>query len=504
MNELFNDQHVLPHYVRHRLGEGNPWWSGSPAKQQPAFKRWPFEQILKGFERKLTPVILLRGPRRVGKTTLQSQVIESLLASGKVHPNEIMHVQFDDLPDWPEFRKFSQSPILDISYWFAENVLRMPFNQLARSGRTAYLFFDEVQNLPDWAGQVKNLVDHADVRVLVTGSSALHIGLGKESLAGRATQINVGPLRLWEIGAMGRADLPPYASSNGGEVMQTADFWKGLAAHGLKHQQARADAFRWFSERGGYPFAQERKDEPWDAIAEVLRDTVVNRVVQKDLIMGESKGKKRDPRLLEATFHLSCRYNGQYPAPLLLADEIRRTLQGNIGSQRVMYYLRFLDQAMLLRLIPPLEIRLKRRKGYDKICLCDHALRAASFNEIIPLHPEGLERNPDAASLAGHLIEGTIGYFLSEISELSLNHFPARTLEPEVDFVAAVGDRRIPIEVKYTKSIDEVRDAMGLKRFLEKADNRAAFGLLITREDTGPDPDPRIIRMPASSLLLLR
>lgn len=221
MDDLFKDQHLLPDFIRHRLGEGNPWWSGRPAKPQPAFKRWPFEQILKSFERKLTPVVLLRGPRRVGKTTLQSQVIENLLASGQARPSEIMHVQFDELPDWPAFRKFSRSPILDISYWFEENILRMPFNQLARSGRTAYLFFDEVQNFPDWAGQVKSLVDHADVRVL-------------------------------------RAALPPYSSSNGRDVLPTADFWKGLAEHGGKHRAARDQAFRWFSQRGGYPLAQER------------------------------------------------------------------------------------------------------------------------------------------------------------------------------------------------------------------------------------------------------
>lgn len=503
MSDLFG-RHTLPPHIELRLSEGNPWWNGRPTKNLPNFKRWPFKPILAGLRNKLTPVILLRGPRRVGKTTLQDQAITHLIETGAAKPNEVMHVQFDDLPDWRSFRKFSKSPILDIAYWFEEKVLKTPFNTLARSGRSAYIFFDEVQNFPDWASQIKNLIDHVQVQMLVTGSSALHIGLGKESLAGRVSQINVGPLRLWEIGAMGGLDLPPYSVENGAARLQTPEFWRGLVEHGEKHKTARDQAFRWYSDRGGYPMAQERRDLPWAEMAALLSDTVINRVIQKDLRMGEKKGAKRDPRLLEETFRLGCRYSGQYPNPAFLADEIKRVLDGNIGAQRVLHYLRFLDQAMLLRVVPPLELRLKRRKGHDKLCLCDHGLRKAWLGEDIPLDPASLDRDPDSADLAGRLIEGAAGYFLGEIPELDVSHFPARTLEPEVDFILTVGDRRIPVEVKYRKRIDAVRDTEGLKRFMEKAANKSGFGLLVTREDTEADPDPRLIRMPASTLLLLR
>lgn len=501
--ELFT-RHPLPADIERQLYTTNPWWEGKPAKPVPSFRRWAFQPIMKGFERRLTPVIILRGPRQVGKTTLQSQIMEELLKTGKSQPNEILHVQFDDLPPWKELRKFSRTPILHIARWFEEVVLKKPFNQLAREGKTPYIFFDEVQNFPEWASQIKNLVDHAELRVLVTGSSALHIGLGKESLAGRVSQVNMGPLRLWEIGKMAGLDLAPFLPENGAEHFTKPEFWRELASYGVKNAPARHEAFQWFSDRGGYPLSQARRDAPWEAVAAQLKTTVIERVIQHDLRLGEQKGKKRDPRLLEETFRLGCRYSGQYPNPAKLADEVKRALQGNIGAQRVQYYLRFLDQAMLLKLVPPLEIKLKRRKGYDKLCLCDHGLRKAWLGEPVPLDPEGLDKDPDAATLAGHLAEGVLGYYLSEFQELDMSHFPARNVEPEVDFVITTGDRRIPVEIKYTKRVDPVDDTEALKRFMEKAGNRASFGLLATREDTEADPDPRVIRIPVSSLLLLR
>jgi predicted AAA+ superfamily ATPase len=181
-------------------------------------------------------------------------------------------------------------------------------------------------------------------------------------------------------------------------------------------------------------------------------------------------------------------------------------LQEEVTPKRILYYLDFLDQAMLVRLVEPIELRLARRKGHDKICLCDHGLRRAWLGEHVPLDPEGLAGDPDAATLAGRLMEGAIGYYLGEFPEFALSHLPAADADPdaEVDFVLGVGDIRIPVEVKYTRRVDELRDAYGLKRFLEKAGNRSSFGLLVTRGDAEPVLDPRIIQIPASSLMLLR
>ena len=51
--------------------------------------------------------------------------------------------------------------------------------------QSPFLLLDEVQNLADWAPQLKHLVDIGRVRALVTGSSALRSEAGRDSLAGR-------------------------------------------------------------------------------------------------------------------------------------------------------------------------------------------------------------------------------------------------------------------------------------------------------------------------------
>jgi predicted AAA+ superfamily ATPase len=347
------------------------------------------------------------------------------------------------------------------------------------------------------------LVDINPVRVLVTGSSALRIEAGRDSLAGRISTLEMGPLLLREVADFRQmGQLAPLLPPNGLASLRKKAFWKELRAFGEEKREIRHAAFAALSERGAYPVAQARVDEPWDRVADFLNETVILRAIQHDLRLG-AKGQKRDEHLLEEVFRLACRYAGQSPTPALYLDEIKRAMHANIGPQRVTAYLKFLDGTLLVRLIEPLELRLKRRRGASKICLCDHALRAAWLQEVVPLTPEGLSASPHLAELAGHLSESVVGYFLASLVNLDVAHFPERGSEPEVDFVVTVGEQRIPVEVKYRRRIDH-QDTVGLRSFMEKAHYNAPFGVLVTlTDDLGPD-DPRIVSVPLSSLLLMR
>ena len=185
-------------------------------------------------------------------------------------------------------------------------------------------------------------------------------------------------------------------------------------------------------------------------------------------------------------------------------QEIKQALNANIGWTRILTYLRFLDGSLLLKLVPPLELRLKRRKGNSKICLCDHGLRASWLQEVIPLDEEGLCHSPHLGDLAGHIAESVTGYFLSAIPHLDLAHFPERGADPEVDFILTIGEHRIPLEVKYRQHIDVDRDTVGLRAFIEKRVYNAPFGILVTLHDDVQIPDPRIVGVSLPSLLLLR
>ncbi len=160
---------TIPRELNLDLDRQNPWWQGKPLPVIPEFRRWPYEKLRQRLDHPIAPIVVIRGPRQIGKTTLQLQLIQSLL-DARVEPNRIMRVQFDELPALAH-AGFDE-PILRIVDWFESEVLHASINESARRHRPVFLFFDEIQNLSDWDVQLKSLVDHATVRVLVTGSSA--------------------------------------------------------------------------------------------------------------------------------------------------------------------------------------------------------------------------------------------------------------------------------------------------------------------------------------------
>jgi len=496
-NPLFGE---LPLELARNLRELNPWWQGLPGPPQPRFHRWLFPRLRHLLTEGLTPATVLRGPRRVGKTVLLRQIMDSLLAEG-VSPQRLLYVPFDELPSLEGIAE----PILAVARWYADQVLRSSLNAAAHRGEAAFLFFDEVQNLNAWAPQVKNLVDNHAVRVFVTGSSSLRIEEGRDSLAGRITTVDLGPLLLREIAELRYGvRIAPLWPENGGGELAKPDFWREAVEKGKQDEATRGKAFAAFSERGAYPIAHQPGNAAWPEVASHLNETVIKRAIQHDLRLGE-RGRKRDEKLLEEVFRLCCRYAGQTPGQSVFVPEINQALGGAINWNRILNYLRFLDRTLLLRLIPPMESRLtKKGARIAKVCLCDHALRASWLEEVIPLDMAGLSANPHLTDLAGHLAESILGYFLASIPNLDVAHVPARHAEPEVDFAVKVGTHRVPIEVKYRKRIDPHEDTRGLRAFLEKTGYNAPLGILVTLADDVQVPDPRIVPISLSSFLWLR
>lgn len=296
----------LPLELEEFLRNTNPWWMDKPMSPLPPVRRWLFETALQRLKTGLAPVTVLRGPRQVGKTTLQEHIIDHLLHRENLNPARVFRVQFDEIPSL----KGLKDPILSLSSWFEKNILKGSFNEWAHKNEPIYIFFDEVQNLKDWAPQIKSLVDHHAVRMMLTGSSALRIEHRRDSLAGRISTLELGTLLLREIAHIrGWGEIPPLLPPNGLQVIKEQDFLEDLKKQGVTYWEIRDNAFKAFSERGGYPIAQVRVDRPWEEVADQLNETVIRRVIQHDLRIGE-RGKKRDQNLLEEVFRLSCRYAG--------------------------------------------------------------------------------------------------------------------------------------------------------------------------------------------------
>jgi len=488
---------VLSPTLKDQLYRMNEWWENPEARPWvPPFRRHLVAQIQKRLESGLAPAVIVRGSRQIGKTTSIKQLIFDLLEKG-IPPHHIFWVQFDEISELIQ----KENPILDLLSWYEKEILQERVNAIIRRGQKVYFFLDEIQNITNWAPQLKQILDTTGIRAIVTGSSALRIEKGRDSLAGRISTINAGLLSLTEIGTLrGKKSPPPFLPDNGISQLTQKDFWKNLINHGQQYRQYRDEVFSLFSQYGAYPIAHTSHTQRWEEIADQLNETIIQRVIQHDLRLGE-KGRKRDAVLLEELFRMACRYAGQTPTIQTMLEELRTTLHANVGPQRVTNYLRFLNETLLVILIPPLEIRLKKKKSASKICIADHSLRASWLQEIIPL--TGDSTSEAEASLAGHLAESIVGYTLSTIHGLDLSYYPQRNREPEVDFILTIGQQRIPLEVKYRNNIRK-EDLQGIITFMDNKFNNAPFGIVITREDMEEPERNNILFLPLKTFLLLK
>src|SRR5713101_7274411 len=146
MTDLLFSELSLPAELVRDLDRQNPWWRNQPPPVLQIFRRWPYNKLRERLDHPIAPIIVIRGPRQIGKTTLQLQLIKSLVEQG-VAPQRILRVQFDDLPSLAH-AKFEE-PILRIVDWFEKTVLRATLNESAHRQELVFLFFDEVQNLED-------------------------------------------------------------------------------------------------------------------------------------------------------------------------------------------------------------------------------------------------------------------------------------------------------------------------------------------------------------------
>ena len=234
-------------------------------------------------------------------------------------------------------------------------------NKAAAKGRAPFLFLDEVQNLSEWAPQLKHLVDLGKVRAMVTGSSALRIEAGHDSLAGRVQTIEMGPLLLREIAELRGLARPPVLSPNGLAPLKEKAFWQGL--------RLRAKRIA--------PFATARSQRspsavpiPWRRSGQILpgKSSLISSTrpsfAGRSLTTCESGSAGRS-----VTPSFWKRFFGS-PAGTLGNRRLKRPHRGNQASHAREGRMatdpglsQIPRRRLLIRLIEPLELRLKRRVG---------------------------------------------------------------------------------------------------------------------------------------------
>jgi predicted AAA+ superfamily ATPase len=133
----------------------------------------------------LRQILAIIGPRRAGKTYFMYQLIQLLLQGGRYSIENILFLDFEDY-------RLGGFTGRDMDELFAA------FHQLA--GRYPdFLFFDEVQNLPDWNRVLRTLHNRRRFKIIVSGSNSRLAGreIGTE-LRGRYEDIPMLPFSFRE------------------------------------------------------------------------------------------------------------------------------------------------------------------------------------------------------------------------------------------------------------------------------------------------------------------
>ena len=132
-------------------------------------------------------ILLLKGIRHSGKSTLMAQMIGTLLDLGK-KPVQILRINLEE-------PLFSADASIDL----LERIYRLYRERICPTGR-CYLFLDEIQNIPEWERWVRGRNETEDIKIVLTGSSSeLLSRVTGTKLTGRHLSFNVYPLSFQEF-----------------------------------------------------------------------------------------------------------------------------------------------------------------------------------------------------------------------------------------------------------------------------------------------------------------
>lgn len=232
------------------LTRANPWWTNPQWQitdpQLTAAWRAPFAWTPRVLADIAAPnLYTLRGPRRVGKSTVLKQTVARLCAEG-VDPRRVCYFAADALSTFQDLINLFQAA-------------RMLFPDLGDQPR--YFLLDEVTAIPEWQRGVKWVRDNTPATgdcLVATGSSARDVAAGTTYLAGRrgpAVRLDrlLLPMAFPDFARCAGFDLPAppalpfhaFATAEGRRACQDALVYIGTLV----------EAFEVFLLVGGFPQA---------------------------------------------------------------------------------------------------------------------------------------------------------------------------------------------------------------------------------------------------------
>ena len=196
-------------------------------------------------------LILIRGPKGAGKTTMIMQHIQRTFPD----KSKVLYCSVDHL-------------------WFASHTL-LDLADYAYTHDISHIFFDEIHKYQNWSQEIKNIYDsYSKLHVVVTGSNALEISRQKYDLARRCRVYTMQGLSFREyLKLEGVADLPVLSLD---EIV--SNHINLSAEITIKKDIKVLLYFERYIKEGYYPFYRDETTNYYDRLSQVIDTIIFNEI----------------------------------------------------------------------------------------------------------------------------------------------------------------------------------------------------------------------------------
>lgn len=453
----------------------NPWWKTGTVnpKLSKTYKRFAFYEAMKRLNQtSIRRTVVLTGTRRVGKTTIQYQMIEDLLRHG-VSPQKIVFISMDH----PMIKLSAMNEILDC---YHENIY---------PDQDVYYFFDEIQYAQDWDQWLKTIYDsQPDTQMVATGSASPALIKGsQESGAGRWSVIQVPTLSFYEYCELLDIDRPDIPDDL--KITRLLYRTQQERTQVMLQLSKVQNHFNRYLQVGGFP---ELALADNDIMAQqIMREDVVDKVLKRDL---PSLYKIRNSTELERIFLYLCNVSSE----IVSIEAIVKELSG-VSRPTVENYIQYLESANLVYQSWPVNMGGKKvLKSSPKIYIADAAIRNAVLMD------DSLLSDPVEM---GKIVETAVYKHIAAFyyqQATSVGYYRGGKRGKEVDIVVECpNSKNILIEVKYRTQAPIPDDSA-----IVELSSEAAASIVVTKDadDFGvhnTKSGKELLRIPAFAFLYL-
>ena len=360
-------------------------------------------------------IVILNGPRQVGKTSLLKLLKKELVRQGVTEKN----IFYLNLEEFNILSDLNEDP---------KNLLKY----IVDKGNKNYFLIDEIQYLDNPSNFLKQLYDEYSekIKIIVTGSSSLELkAVLQDSLAGRKVSFLVKPLDFKEYLQFKEFDSLKYLDKKDIPAQIKDNFDKQLEEYLIY---------------GGMPAVVLQSD--YQKKQKMLNE-YINTYINKDI---RSIGKINSISSFNAVVRILASQIGN----LLNISDLSNN--ADISRRKVERYIDLLEYTFVLnKVIPFYKNTRKQIVKMPKVYFFDVGIRNAILGNFL-----SMENRQDR----GEIFENFVFLELKGISDDNKIFFYRTVSGSEIDFVLEIGGLTQLVEVKY-KRVKKQIDTRVLRGF---------------------------------------